>query len=150
VRCIDLWGNEFHADYMVLAKLRFCIPDEVLFHVVSAMIPPFMLPKLLSSLCMRERGPDLEPIIIWHSNDRPNIHIVVEEMQHALTSWLDFDRALKLHGYLTGDSGVEPLSPLPVWYLSTNGKNQKKAANMNGTMHRTTISKLKLFGSTLE
>ena len=85
-----------------------------------------MLPKLLSSLCMRDRGPSSEPVIIRRSNDRPNIHLVVEEMQHSLSSWLDLDRALKLHGYLTDNSGVEPVSPPPFMVFVNKRKESEE------------------------
>jgi superfamily II DNA/RNA helicase len=97
-----------------------------------------MLPKLLSSLCMRDRGPSSKPVIIWCSNNQPNIHLVVEEMQHALSSWLDLDRMLKLHGYLTDDSSVEPIPPPPFMVFVNRRKESEEGCEHewnNGLNH---------------
>jgi hypothetical protein len=47
-------------------------------------------------------------------------------MQHALSSWLNLDCVLKFHGYLTDDSGVEPISPPPFMVFVNKQKESEE------------------------
>ena len=39
-----------------------------------------------------------ETVVIQCSNDQPNIHLMVEEMQYSIKSMLDLEQVLKLNG----------------------------------------------------
>ena len=93
------------------------------FHVVDATLNPPMLRRVISLLSMGEKA----PVIIKRSNDRPNIHLAIEEMQHPLNSWLDLDRILKLHGYLREpELGAEPEPPLPFLVFTNKRKEAEE------------------------
>jgi superfamily II DNA helicase RecQ len=94
VHCVKQWGTEFRPNYALLGLLRFRLPTIPL-HVTSATIPPHILPKVLESLFIKDKS----TIIIRRSNDRSNVHLVVEPLRHPQSSWLDLDRILKLHTY---------------------------------------------------
>ncbi|RDB20010.1 ATP-dependent DNA helicase RecQ [Hypsizygus marmoreus] len=93
--CISQWGGDFRPEYGQLGQLRWLIPRDIPFHVVSATLPHHVLNDVKAKLQMR----DDKTKILQRSNDRPNIHLMVEEMQFSANSWLDLDRILRLHAH---------------------------------------------------
>ncbi|PPQ76587.1 hypothetical protein CVT26_012791 [Gymnopilus dilepis] len=91
--CISEWGD-FRPEYGELGRLRWLVPSHVRFHVVSATMPDLVLKDVKAKLQIRPET----TTEIHLSNDRPNIHIVVEEMQFSAASKKDLARVLKLDG----------------------------------------------------
>ncbi|KAF5381621.1 hypothetical protein D9615_005404 [Tricholomella constricta] len=98
--CISEWGNDFRPEYAQLGQLRWLVPAHVPFHIVSATLPELILKDVQAKLNIKADN----TTIIHRSNDRPNIHFMVEEMQSPANSWLDLDRILRLHA----NSGENP------------------------------------------
>lgn len=93
-----------------LGSCHFHIPEEAPFHVVDAMLNPWMLRRIISLLLMNKKA----PVIIQCSNDWLNIHLVIKEMWHPLNSWLDLDHILKPHRHLREpELSVKPEPPPP-------------------------------------
>lgn len=61
------------------------IPHNIPFYVASATLPPHVLRDVTAILRLRPHN--TERIIT--SNDRPNIHLVVRKMEHAISSYHD-------------------------------------------------------------
>lgn len=55
-------------------------------------MPPLILSDVMAKLSMRPN----DTVILQRSNDRPNIQLVVEEMQYSASSMHDIDRVLRL------------------------------------------------------
>ncbi|PPR03854.1 hypothetical protein CVT26_000852 [Gymnopilus dilepis] len=89
--CISQWGD-FRPEYGELGRLRWLIPSHIRFHVVSATMPDLVLKDVKSKLQMRSDT----TTVIHLSNDRPNIHIVVEQMDFSASSKKDLARILNL------------------------------------------------------
>ncbi|KAG1840196.1 hypothetical protein DFJ58DRAFT_667273, partial [Suillus subalutaceus] len=77
--CISEWGKDFQPLYSELGNLRWFLPDHVSFHTVSATMPPHILHDVQSKLHIRSYNTTK----IIRSNDRPNIHLMVEEMKYS-------------------------------------------------------------------
>lgn len=90
--CISQWGKEFRLEYAELGRLRWILPSHVRFHVVSATMPELVLDDVKTKLNMRPET----TTVIKCSNDRPNIHIMVEEMQYSPNSIHDIEQILRL------------------------------------------------------
>ncbi|KAH7919783.1 P-loop containing nucleoside triphosphate hydrolase protein, partial [Leucogyrophana mollusca] len=88
--CVSEWGDSFRAEYGELGKLRWLLPSHVTFHVASATMPPYILRDVQGTLQMQ--GSKVVKII--RTNDRPNIHIIVEKLESSLKSMKDLDRVL--------------------------------------------------------
>ncbi|KAF8979983.1 hypothetical protein BDQ17DRAFT_1264198, partial [Cyathus striatus] len=85
--CISQWGNEFQPEYGKIGVLCWLLPEHVKFHVVSATMPHLILQDVMEKLQMCAE----QTSIIWRSNDRPNIHLMVEDMKYPANSWLDLE-----------------------------------------------------------
>ncbi|KAG1832866.1 P-loop containing nucleoside triphosphate hydrolase protein [Suillus subalutaceus] len=86
------WGKEFRPEYSQLGRLRWILPSHIKFHVVSATMPSRILKDVMATLNMRHEN--ITKIRL--SNDRPNIHLVVIEMQYSTKSMHDINRVLRL------------------------------------------------------
>ncbi|KAF7293390.1 ATP-dependent DNA helicase RecQ [Mycena indigotica] len=84
--CITTWGKTFRPHYLRVGNLRHLLPPHVLFFVTSATIPEWMLHEIKSIL--RLRSGDGSAYFI-HSNDCPNIRLLVRPMQYAVASYKD-------------------------------------------------------------
>ncbi|EGN96635.1 hypothetical protein SERLA73DRAFT_154130 [Serpula lacrymans var. lacrymans S7.3] len=90
--CISEWGDGFRPEYNELGVLRWLLPPHVTFHIASATMPP----HILQDIQMKLRIEKSNMVKVALSNDRPNIHLVVEEMQHSAKAMYDLDRVLGL------------------------------------------------------
>ena len=90
--CISQWGKQFRPEYAELGRLRWLLPSHVCFHVVSATMPELVLEDVKKKLNMQPN----QTILIRCSNDRPDIHIMVEKMQYSPNSIDDVERILRL------------------------------------------------------
>ncbi|KAG0061026.1 hypothetical protein BGZ92_006566, partial [Podila epicladia] len=82
--CIDSWGPNFRQDYARIGQLRCKVPRKTPFLAVSATLPPQILQSIKTSLLCR---PDT--LVINVGNDRPNIKLIVAQLQHPLNSFQD-------------------------------------------------------------
>ncbi|KAF8993893.1 P-loop containing nucleoside triphosphate hydrolase protein [Cyathus striatus] len=125
--CISQWGKEFRPEYALLGGLRWLLPEHVKFHLVSATLPSLILRDVMEKLWMRAD----QTTIITRSNDRANIHFVVEDMKYPANSWLDLERILRLR------SGSRP----PKFMCFANRRRETEEGVEQ--FRESTISKLK-------
>lgn len=90
--CIKQWGKDFRPDYANLGRLRWLVPSHIRFHLVSATLPDHLLNDVMEKMYMRKATTE----IIRRPNDRPNIHIMVEEMKYSPSGVHDLERILRL------------------------------------------------------
>lgn len=83
--CVSQWGS-FRPEYKEISRLHSVLPG-IKFHIASATLPRFVLTDVLGILHIT---PD-QLFTLHRSNDRPNVAIVVREIQHPLTSFADLD-----------------------------------------------------------
>ncbi|KAI6142460.1 P-loop containing nucleoside triphosphate hydrolase protein, partial [Pisolithus tinctorius] len=81
--CISRWGD-FRPEYKLAGRLRYFIPSSIPYFVTSATLPTTVLDDIKDILQLRK-----QTAYIHRSNDRPNIHLSVREIQHPLHSFLD-------------------------------------------------------------
>ncbi|KAF9525693.1 P-loop containing nucleoside triphosphate hydrolase protein [Crepidotus variabilis] len=98
--CVSQWGKSFRPEYADLGQLRWLLPS-VRFHLVSATMPELVLNDVRTKLLMKKE----KTRIIRCSNDRPNIHIMVEEMKYSPNGIDDLERILRLHAW--GEDGPQ-------------------------------------------
>lgn len=83
--CVAQWGS-FRPEYKEISRMHSVLPG-VNFHITSATLPRFVLDDVLGILHITR-----DQLFVMHrSNDRPNVAIVVREMQHPLASFADLD-----------------------------------------------------------
>ncbi|KAJ7766972.1 P-loop containing nucleoside triphosphate hydrolase protein [Mycena maculata] len=75
----------FRPEYKQVNRLRYLIPRDIPFVVVSATLPPAVLSDVMNNLQISSK----KCTIIQWSNDRPNIHLVVREMKYGMNSYKD-------------------------------------------------------------
>ncbi|KAJ7589752.1 P-loop containing nucleoside triphosphate hydrolase protein [Mycena floridula] len=85
VHVVKDWGTSFRAAYNHLGQLKYILPNNILFLLATATLPPAEVPELLQVLNLRS---DSLSTIRLHS-DRPNIFIRVQRMQHPANSYRD-------------------------------------------------------------
>lgn len=83
---ISQWGN-FCCEFKKLAHLRYLLPHDVPIVIASATLPPAVLSDIIKihHLCH-------DKFVIVHircSNERPNIRLVVQPINHTLHSLLN-------------------------------------------------------------
>ncbi|KIL64921.1 hypothetical protein M378DRAFT_42222, partial [Amanita muscaria Koide BX008] len=92
--CICQWGESFCPDYKNLNLLKWRMPSNIRFHVASATMPKSYIKSIQSIL-------QVEPAnctFIHLSNNRPNIHLMVEQIRNTAKSVYDLERVLLLDG----------------------------------------------------
>ncbi|KAJ6458557.1 P-loop containing nucleoside triphosphate hydrolase protein [Mycena vitilis] len=82
--CASTWAG-FRPEYKHVSRLRFLIPRDIPFLIVSATLPPAVLSDVMHNLQVSPK----KCTIIRRSNDRPNIHLVVREMKYSMSSYKD-------------------------------------------------------------
>jgi superfamily II DNA helicase RecQ len=82
--CVSEWGS-FRTEYPLLGNLRYLIAETVPIYTASATMPMDVLHDVTEVLHLRSQ----ETEHITCSNDRPNIHLVVQEIKHAVSSYAD-------------------------------------------------------------
>lgn len=82
---ISQWGKTFRNQYLYIGNIRYLLPPNIPFYVASATLPPPILRDVSDILHLRPEN--TEKII--RSNDRPNIHLVVRKMEHAIHTFRD-------------------------------------------------------------
>ncbi|KAG2115645.1 P-loop containing nucleoside triphosphate hydrolase protein [Suillus cothurnatus] len=90
--CISEWGKDFRPLYSELGNLQWYLPHHVRFHAVSATMAPHILLDVQSKLCVQSYN--LAKVV--RSNDRPNIHLMVQEMKYPCNMCHDLTRILSL------------------------------------------------------
>lgn len=89
--------------------------------IASATMPPLIPENIYGILHLQSNTIEY----VWLSNDRPNIHLMVTEMQHSFLSEQDLNRFIKFdHASLPEDTS----SCLPKFMIFTN--KWKEAENM--------------------
>ena len=86
VHCLKLWSS-FRHDYQDLGRLRFILPDQVHFALVSATLPRPVLAPVMSHLGITSN----QLHVLRLSNDRDNIALVVRKMKYPANSFRDLD-----------------------------------------------------------
>ncbi|KAG2741977.1 P-loop containing nucleoside triphosphate hydrolase protein [Suillus brevipes Sb2] len=112
--CISEWGKDFRPLYSELGNLRWFLPDHVSFHTASATMPPHVLHDVHSKLHIRSYNTTK----IIRSNDRPNIHLMVEEMKYSRSSMHDLTRIFSFNG----------TTPHEKFMLFTNSRDKAEIA----------------------
>ncbi|KAJ7078050.1 P-loop containing nucleoside triphosphate hydrolase protein [Mycena belliarum] len=102
--CISKWAG-FRPEYKEVGRLRYLIPRDIPFVIVSATLPPAVLSDVMKTLQVSDKKVD----IIRRSNDPPNIHLVVREMKYSMSSFKDL-------AFLIPDDW-KPGDPLPPKFL---------------------------------
>ncbi|KAF8214390.1 P-loop containing nucleoside triphosphate hydrolase protein, partial [Mycena galopus ATCC 62051] len=102
--CASTWAA-FRPEYKQVTRLRYLIPCDIPFVIVSATLPPAVLSDVVKNLQVSLN----KCTIIHRSNDRPNIHLVVREMKYAMNSYKDL-------AFLFPDDW-KPGDPLPHKFL---------------------------------
>ncbi|KAF8185802.1 P-loop containing nucleoside triphosphate hydrolase protein [Mycena galopus ATCC 62051] len=82
--CASTWAA-FRPEYKQVTRLRYLIPRDIPFVIVSATLPPAVLSDVMKNLQVSLN----KCTIIHRSNDRPNIHLVVREMKYAMNGYKD-------------------------------------------------------------
>src|ERR1700683_1518933 len=90
--CISIWGgDDFCPEYQKTKLLHWLLPHTP-FHIASATQPPLIHDNIQNILQM-----PADSIKHVHlSNDWPNIHLMVAEMQYSVKSMQDLDCVLIL------------------------------------------------------
>ncbi|KAJ7017638.1 hypothetical protein C8F04DRAFT_978925, partial [Mycena alexandri] len=102
--CVSKWAG-FRPEYKEVNRLRYLIPRTIPFVIVSATLPPAVLSDVMTVLQVLPN----KCTVIRRSNDRPNIHIVVREMQYAMNSFKDLAFLIR--------EGWKPGDPPPLKFL---------------------------------
>ncbi|THU81486.1 P-loop containing nucleoside triphosphate hydrolase protein, partial [Dendrothele bispora CBS 962.96] len=93
--CIILWGGQdFRPEYKQTHKLRWFIPEKVVYHFVSATLTSDAQAEITRTFNLTESNTRE----IRLSNDRTNIHLQVIEMVHSMKGMKDLDRVLRIDG----------------------------------------------------
>jgi ATP-dependent DNA helicase RecQ len=82
--CVSKWAG-FRQDYKQVERLRYLIPSNVRYYVVSATFPAPVLRDVMDGLQIRHKNLHS----VHRSNNRPNIALTVREMVHPANSFLD-------------------------------------------------------------
>ncbi|KAH9839264.1 P-loop containing nucleoside triphosphate hydrolase protein [Rhodofomes roseus] len=114
--CIQEW-NAFREQYKYVGMLRHLIPNTVPFYVASATLPASLLVDVTELLQLRK---DRTEHII-RSNDRPDIALGVQMMQHAAHTFKDLD-------FLIPDNFQEGDVPPPKFLVFCNSVKETEAA----------------------
>lgn len=96
--CISEWGRSFRPAYKNMHALKWLLPPNIRFHVASATLTTYQIRDIKSILQIQSHDTD----IIRRANERPNIHLMVEEMKYSMKSLGDIDRILRLDAWSTG------------------------------------------------
>ncbi|KAJ7677684.1 P-loop containing nucleoside triphosphate hydrolase protein [Mycena polygramma] len=102
--CVSKWAG-FRPEYKEVGRLRYLIPRDIPFVLVSATLPPAVLTDVMNILQVSLKKVE----IIRRSNDRPNINLVVREMKYSMSSFKDL-------AFLIPE-GWQPGDPLPPKFL---------------------------------
>ncbi|KAJ6595501.1 P-loop containing nucleoside triphosphate hydrolase protein, partial [Mycena vulgaris] len=102
--CISKWAG-FRPEYKEVGRLRYLIPRDIPFVIVSATLPPAVLSDVMNILQVSPKKVE----IIRRSNDRANINLVVREMKYAMNSFMDL-------AFLIPENW-QPTDPLPPKFL---------------------------------
>lgn len=103
--CISQWG-EFRKEYLNIGGLRYLIPETIPFYVATATLPAPVLLDITEIL--RLRSDSTEHVI--HSNNRPDVHLIVRGIKFGLDSYSDL-------AFLVPENYVEGLTPPPPKFL---------------------------------
>lgn len=96
--CITLWGcMAFRPEYNEVKRFRFLLP-KVRFVFASATFTPAILSDIKTKFGLTAGN----HVHIRRSNDRPNVHITVRKMEHAVSSYKDLS-FLVPDGWKEGD-----------------------------------------------
>jgi superfamily II DNA helicase RecQ len=66
-------------------RLHYLLPKNIPFYVTSATLPPLVLYDVMDILHIRHDNVHT----MQRSNDRPNVHLIVQQMVHPAKSFLD-------------------------------------------------------------
>ena len=82
--CVREWSS-FREKYKHVGSLRYMIPETIPFYVASATLPYPLLCDVTEILNLRKG----ETEHVFRSNDRPDIALAVQQMQHPASSFED-------------------------------------------------------------
>lgn len=82
--CISQWSS-FRSEYTHLGALRYLIPEDVPFYIASATLPLPILLDIIETLHLRLDKTEQ----ILHSNDRPEVSIMVRGLIFPLKGFQD-------------------------------------------------------------
>ena len=92
---IKEWGGTFRSDYLHIGPIRYLLTRKptVGLHLGTATMPPNLLPEIKANLHLRADATQTFRL----STDRPNIFLVVRQMEHDLGSYHDLVFVIKLN-----------------------------------------------------
>ncbi|KAF5338863.1 hypothetical protein D9758_015559 [Tetrapyrgos nigripes] len=86
--CISQWGKTFRDQYLHVGIIRHLLPrtaKTIPFHIASATLPKTILDDVVDLLLLRPKSTEH----VTMSNDRPNIDVVVRQMEHPIDTYQD-------------------------------------------------------------
>jgi superfamily II DNA helicase RecQ len=88
--CISTWG-EFRLEYKQMGRLRYLLPKGITIVLTSATLPDQVFKDVLKILDIW-----MEDILVFRcSNDRPNIHLTIQQINNPLASFADLKFLLR-------------------------------------------------------
>ena len=88
--CISSWAD-FRPEYKEAGRLRYFLPHDIPYYVVSATLPSAILSDVMTTLQMQMS----KTYFVRRSNDRSNVHITVRKILHPLNSFRDLKFVLQ-------------------------------------------------------
>ncbi|THG96024.1 hypothetical protein EW026_g5739 [Hermanssonia centrifuga] len=82
--CIKTWGT-FRPEYREVERLRHRLQKDIPFALASATLPTLIRQDISKVVRLRKEG----LVCISRPTDRPNVHLVVRRIHHALSSYKD-------------------------------------------------------------
>lgn len=138
--CISQWGSTFRNDYLHVGNIRHLLPRRIPVYVASATLPPPVLRDVSNILRLH---PDRTQNII-RSNDRPNIHLVVREMKHAIGSYKDLSFLIPKN-FKVGDPPPKPF----LCFVDSTTSTEDATRYLQSLLPEELRHKIKWFHSTM-
>lgn len=91
--CISTWGS-FRPEYRAIEQFRHTVLKDKPFAVASATLSTVVRRDIIETLHLRRN----KLIYISRSTDRPNVHLIVRQIQYPLNSFLDLACVLPKDG----------------------------------------------------
>ena len=136
--CISEWAA-FREEYGEVGILRHIVSRTIPIYVASATLPPPILEKVKSILQLRSDHTE----IIQRSNDRPNVRLVVRELEYPASTYRD------LAFLIPSGSGPEKHPPKFLVFFDSTKETQEAAEYLKSRLPEHLKGKVNWFHSTM-